>query len=135
MGVIVNEVCCINIHNMTETEYENCPTHHKNNQAKETYKKISSFGRDKSYDASLEKSLPQNEILFINKKKPPSVQVDSLSKLPISTKNVIRKQSGNPLDDYDIIKNLGKGTFGHVYKVMHKRTGNIRAMKVIPKKN
>jgi len=133
MGVIINEVCCINIHNMTENEYENCPTHHKNNQAKETYKRISNFGIDKYYDSSLQKSLPQNEIKFINKKNPPTIEVDSLSKLPISTKNVIRKYSGNPLDDYDIIKNLGKGTFGHVYKVMHKKTGNIRAMKVIPK--
>ena len=134
MGVIINEVCCINIHNMTDNEYENCPTHHKNNQPKETYKKISSFGIDKYYDTSLQKSLPQNEIKFVNKKNPPTIEVDSLSKLPISTKNVIRQQSGNPLDDYDIIKNLGKGTFGHVYKVMHKKTGNIRAMKVIPKK-
>jgi len=133
MGVIINEVCCINIHNMTDNEYENCPTHHKNNQPKETYKKISNFGIDKYYESSLQKSLPQNEIMFINKKNPPSIEVDSLSKLPISTKNVIRGQSGNPLDDYDIIKNLGKGTFGHVYKVMHKKTGNIRAMKVIPK--
>ena len=133
MGVIINEVCCINLHNMTENEYENYPTHHKNNQAKEKYKKISNFGIDKYYDSSLQKSLPQNEIKFINKKNPPSIEVDSLSKLPISTKNVIRRKSGNPLDDYDIIKNLGKGTFGHVYKVMHKKTGNIRAMKVIPK--
>ena len=133
MGVIINNVCCINIHNMTENEYENCPTHHKNNQAKETYKRISNFGIDKYYDSSLQKSLPQNEIKFINKKNPPTIEVDSLSKLPISTKNVIRKYSANPLDDYDVIKNLGKGTFGHVYKVMHKKTGNIRAMKVIPK--
>ena len=42
---------------------------------------------------------------------------------------------GNPLDNYDIITKLGKGTFGTVYKVIHKTTGCIRAMKVIPKNN
>ena len=55
--------------------------------------------------------------------------------MPISNRNVIRQQSGNPLDYYDIIKKIGKGTFGTVYKVMHKKTGIIRAMKVIPKNN
>ena len=49
--------------------------------------------------------------------------------------NSLTTKSGNPFEFYEIIKKLGKGTFGFVYKVMHKTTGTIRAMKVIPKNN
>ena len=136
MGILINEVCCIDSSYLADTENENF---HQNpyydSLGKNNYKVISNFENNKCYHSSQLKALPLNEIKYSTLKNCSQNEVKSLSKLPISTQNVIRKQSGNPLDYYDIIKKLGKGTFGTVYKVMHKNTGVVRAMKVIPKNN
>jgi len=39
------------------------------------------------------------------------------------------------LDDFELLKEIGKGAFGKVYQVEHKRSGKIYAMKVLKKKN
>ena len=136
MGILINEVCCIDSSYLADTENENF---HQNpyydSLGKNNYKVISNFENNKCYHSSQLKALPLNEIKYSTLKNCSQNEVKSLSKLPISNQNVIRKQSGNPLDYYDIIKKLGKGTFGTVYKVMHKNTGVVRAMKVIPKNN
>ena len=49
----------------------------------------------------------------------------------IRIKNLITLINSKPEDNYKIINKLGKGSFGSVYKVKHKITGEIRAMKII----
>ena len=39
------------------------------------------------------------------------------------------------LDDFDVLKIIGKGAFGRVYKVRHKKTNSILAMKVLSKRH
>ena len=137
MGDILNQVCCNENRYRKESLNENTNDKQSSSpnqdiERNDSYKKLSKTDKNnKSYLSSLLKPLPLNEIKFNRNLQ--LEEVDTLSKLPISNRNVIRKQSGNPLDHYDIIKKLGKGTFGTVYKVMSKRTGIIRAMKVIPK--
>ena len=131
MGVLLNEVCCIDESNITESVYENTqPTQPDTLTKSDKFKAL----KRKSLN-QLKDSFPLNEIsssFNINDK--PIKPIRSLSKIPISTKNVILQQMCNPLDYYDNLKKMGKGTFGTVYKVMHKQSGAIRAMKVISKK-
>ena len=46
---------------------------------------------------------------------------------------LISKVEKNPYNNYNIIKELGKGSYGKVLLVSHKMTGAIRAMKIINK--
>ena len=131
MGVLLNEVCCIDESNITESVYENTqPTQPDTRTKSDKFKALKRKSLNQFKD-----SFPLNEIgssFNINDK--PIKPIRSLSKIPISTKNVILQQMCNPLDYYDNLKKMGKGTFGTVYKVMHKQSGAIRAMKVISKK-
>ena len=57
--------------------------------------------------------------------------IHSLSRVPIQTKNIIRKFNGSPFEENEVIDLLGKGAYGKVYQIKHKSNGQIRAMKVI----
>ena len=131
MGIGLEKLCCIDSKELIEKEQQNY-----------SIKEINQFNIFESdYNQKLiisnslrAKSLPLNEINFslsTRKNKP----LKSLSNLPIGTVNVIRKQTGDPNMNYTVIKALGHGSFGHVFKVVHKITGNIRSIKVIPKNN
>ena len=130
MGIILDEVCCIDSHNFTESDNNFTSLVTENNHSKDK------LNIHHHHLSPFLNTLPKSEIKFTNYQKSSHyLSVKSLKTLPINTQNIIRKHSGNPLDNYDIIKKLGKGTFGTVYKVIHKTTGCIRAMKVIPKNN
>ena len=131
MGVALEKLCCIEPKELIEKEQQNY-------SIKETNQfNIYDFDIQQKVIISnslRQKSLPLNEINFSisNRKNKP---LKSLSNLPIGTVNVIRKQIGDPNINYTVIKALGHGSFGHVFKVVHKITGNIRSIKVIPKNN
>ena len=48
-------------------------------------------------------------------------------------KNFVGKSEGLFLDNYDVIKQLGKGGYGKVYEVKNKKSGEIRACKHLSK--
>jgi calcium-dependent protein kinase len=57
--------------------------------------------------------------------------IKSLSALKIKTSYFIFQQKGMPSDYYERICLIGHGSYGKVYKVIHKSSGEIRAIKVI----
>ena len=123
----MDKICCIDSNEIFEN------TNFRNSFNSTTY-----FREDNTYfnqgSSSELKSLPLSNMNY-NPSKEQKIKINSLSRIPISQRNVIRKVSGDPFDKYKILKKLGNGTFGQVYKVMQKQTGNIRAMKIIPKDN
>jgi calcium-dependent protein kinase len=51
----------------------------------------------------------------------------------IDNNQFIQERQGKITKDYQILNLLGKGGFGEVKKVIHKLTGDVRAMKIIKK--
>ena len=126
MGMGIDKFCCINSSDLLEKEQQNYSI------------KDQFILPEMDYPSHLilsnslrSKTIPSNEINFPSSRKSPPLT--SLQNLPIGTSNVIRKQIGDPNLNYTVIKSLGHGSFGHVFKVVHKVTGNIRSIKVIPK--
>ena len=120
MGNVFEQVCCISNEDLLKNEkYDG--------DDEENYRSTLSQYRFPS------NSLPFSQINFSSSELQKKER--SSSNLPIGIPNLIRKQTGDPLMNYKVLKPLGHGTFGHVFKVIHKTTGNIRAMKVIPKNN
>ena len=128
MGTLMDNFCCINTNEILEnTNFGKFTSSNNKENREDSYSVLTSPAPDL-------KSLPLME-MKIGNMKTSKTKINSLSNLPISTKNVIRKISGNPFGNYRIIKKLGNGTFGQVYKIIHQKTGNIRALKIIPKNN
>jgi calcium-dependent protein kinase len=96
---------------------------------------------EKSDSTESEEETTKPKQLFKDSSTLPLTQIDlkfkptisSLSSIPIGTKNVIRKLSGSPFDSYQVIDVLGNGSYGKVYKVQQRTTGQLRAMKIISK--
>ena len=123
MGEILDKVCCIE-----ETSYSRMKTRGTG------FTTTNNKTQTSNNYPSPQNRIPSSEIRFSNEDVPKNF-VTSLSRLPIGITNVIRKGAGIPSDHYVSIKNIGKGAYGKVVKVMHKQTGAIRSMKVIPKDN
>ena len=56
-----------------------------------------------------------------------------LKTLTIKRETFITNKEGEIEDDYELLNQLGKGTYGQVYKGVHKVTKQIRAVKQIPR--
>ena len=69
------------------------------------------------------------------KRKTAGTSVVSISlQNPNTMKTIYSKQLLNKIDENFIVENLlGKGSFGEVYKVIHKKSKHIYALKIIPK--
>ena len=57
------------------------------------------------------------------------------STIKFARETLVSKVEGKFLDNYEILKQLGKGGYGKVYQVRNKRTGEIRACKHLSKLN
>lgn len=141
MGLQLDTMCCINnediVFHKRKQQDEQCYNNscNGNNDSDDTTSQFIPIERNLN-NTYTKPHLPSSEIKFYTNNDYMSIKrVKSLSTLPISTNNVIRKHIGDPLDKYDVIKQLGKGSYGHVFKVMNKQTKNPRAMKLIPKNN
>ena len=112
MGNFLSIVCCINNNDIT---------------------------KNSNYTRSVENTMEKNASrLKSEKEKLPISQIkfnseEDNSDLPITSKNIILKKEGSPLIDYEIISQLGEGTYGKVYKVKNKHNNIYRAMKQINK--
>jgi calcium-dependent protein kinase len=58
-----------------------------------------------------------------------------LDKLKIKPGIFVQKYKADPFKDYELLEYLGEGGYGKVYKVRHLSTNQVRAMKIIKKKN
>ena len=87
---------------------------------------------DKKPDGQI-KDLAVTQSSPINKKRSTLKELYRLANesKDIKIKNLITLINSKPEDNYKIINKLGKGSFGSVYKVKNKITGEIRAMKII----
>ena len=63
---------------------------------------------------------------FLNKKK---------EAIHFDKSNFIRMKDDNIFDEYELKEKLGEGAYGSVYKVQHKTTNYLRAIKAIKKKH
>ena len=81
-------------------------------------------------DLSIKKKFGINQIR--NKERVYDLQF--LEKVKLARENLIKIQKGSINNDYEIIGELGSGSYGAVKKVRHKKIKEVRAMKVILKK-
>ena len=83
-------------------------------------------------DAIAEAEIQKEQAMILNTQ---SRLPTTVMQMKIKTKNLIQKRNENPFDHYIIEKNLGSGSYGVVYKVTHRVSKQVRALKQIPKAN
>lgn len=63
----------------------------------------------------------------------PIKKINTESELKLNNSSLVRGKTESIAENYKLVKKLGSGTFGMVYKVKHYSTNTYRAMKVIKK--
>lgn len=66
---------------------------------------------------------------------PSFMRKGTIHNVNIDVQMFISEKRGKITNDYDILTVLGKGGYGEVKKVIHKITGDVRAMKIIRKES
>ena len=117
----MTKVCCVNNEDIINNKNYTNTVYNKNSFDEKINSILS--GSDK---------LPLSQIHLNNTN---SLNQESSSKLDITSKYVIIKKEGSPLNDYEILSKIGEGTFGKVFKVRNKHDNKIRAMKQISEYN
>ena len=121
MGGLLENMCCID--NQELINNQNYPHSFNGKTLEERYQSLKQSERI---------LLPSNQIKLGKENSQNDLNVRA-SLIPISSKDIIVEKKGSPFEDYEIIEQLGEGTFGKVFKVRNKNNNSIRAMKQISK--
>ena len=122
MGNLMEKVCCLNHNDIIYNQ--NYPLYYNGKGTDEINQTFRKSGKEK---------LPSSQIQLSASRSIESRELETTSRIPITSKNVIIKKKGDPDGDYQVLAELGHGTYGKVYKVKNKNNGSIRAMKKISK--
>lgn len=96
--------------------------------------------RDENSDKTKKSSDTYNELEtdesspILHKRKPEMFQNFKTNQIKYTTKVNFSENRTPDLKDFNILKMIGKGAFGHVYLIQHKYTENYFAMKILDKK-
>ena len=110
MGNLILKICCIRNDDITNNQ----------NYSHNVYG--SSLDKNPtSFRKSEVERLPASQIVLgLPRNADSYTSLLSASRLPITSKYVIISKNNDPFEDYEIIKKLGEGTYGRVYKVKNK---------------
>ena len=115
----MDKFCCVDHNDIINNQ--NYPHSYNGKGADDKYQTFRKSGKEK---------LPSSQIKLGESKMMESTEtIESTSRIPITSKNVIINKSGEPEEEYEIITKLGAGTYGQVYKLKNRNNGSIRAMK------
>ncbi len=155
MGNMVDKMCCISDSTFEDaidkrSNYSNDSNNYQKSSKTEREKNIDNEKKIHFREAITERkkdkledrdnfyyrssmTTPSSEIILNNPNK--KAPVRSISGLPITLGTIIRKNNKKIDENYLISKVIGEGGYGSVIKVVHKNTGQVRAMKIISKDN
>ena len=149
--MIIDRMCCISDSTFVDVNDDESNYSNGSTKSNKSIKKTEEKTKPNSFRTSLSERFPNKNIPLNTFHKRESIiapsseiilnnpdkknLIKSISNLPIGLGTIIRKNTKKPDENYIISKSLGEGGYGNVVKVIHKNTGQVRAMKIIPKNN
>ena len=109
-----------------------CDCNRSSNPPQKRHVKTNSFDAAIETEIKTKTTYPTSRII---KSQPSFTKETTLTEFwsNLEQSSIINKGQGNPEDKYEFIEIIGKGSFGTVHKVKNKKTGEQRAIKIIPK--
>jgi calcium-dependent protein kinase len=118
MGCAIERICCPNrINEKKNDNYESNITSPVNNM----------------YIYTEPTKLKNEDIISESDDDDDNTNANCINDVKINTSTFVLKKDGLPSDYYENICILGEGAYGTVYKVSHKESGGIRALKTVKK--